>query len=205
MQAECFTRAPRRSGGAPQSDMNNDAALKKGERPKTRPKLSQQRSEKGDANLFLDARSTIPTSGMRRRGLCDFGEQRFGTAPRGSSRRQPGAAPQTRGVCRRPSGPFLSMPLPPVHARLSAELAAGGTAISSHNLIIAATALAKGYIVTTRDERSFPRIPGLAYQRDRLIRLLCLTPLVFGRSAHPSVSENHFERREVLSRKTHGK
>jgi len=52
-----------------------------------------------------------------------------------------------------------------VHARLSAELAANGTAVGPHDLIIAATALTKGYKVTTRDERSFPRIPGLSYQR----------------------------------------
>ena len=52
-----------------------------------------------------------------------------------------------------------------IHARLSAELAAKGTAVGPHDLIIAATALTKGYIVTTRDERSFPRIPGLSYQR----------------------------------------
>ena len=52
-----------------------------------------------------------------------------------------------------------------IHARLSAELAAQGTAVGPHDLIIAATALTKGYIVTTRDERSFPRIPGLSYQR----------------------------------------
>ena len=52
-----------------------------------------------------------------------------------------------------------------IHARLSAELAAKGTAVAPHDLIIAATALTKGYIVTTRDERSFPRIPGLSYQR----------------------------------------
>lgn len=52
-----------------------------------------------------------------------------------------------------------------LHARLSAELAADGTAVGPHDLIIAATALTKGYIVTTRDERSFPRIPGLSYQR----------------------------------------
>jgi tRNA(fMet)-specific endonuclease VapC len=51
-----------------------------------------------------------------------------------------------------------------IHARLSAELAADGTAVGSHDLIIAATALTKGYIVSTRDERSFPRIPGLSYQ-----------------------------------------
>ena len=52
-----------------------------------------------------------------------------------------------------------------IHARLSSELAANGTAVGPHDLIIAATALTKGYIVTTRDERSFPRIPGLSYQR----------------------------------------
>ena len=52
-----------------------------------------------------------------------------------------------------------------IHARLSAELAADGTAVGSHDLIIAATALTKGYIITTRDERSFPRIPGLSYLR----------------------------------------
>jgi predicted nucleic acid-binding protein len=52
-----------------------------------------------------------------------------------------------------------------IHARLSAELAANGTAVGPHDLIISATALTKGYIVTTRDERSFPRIPGLSYQR----------------------------------------
>ena len=52
-----------------------------------------------------------------------------------------------------------------IHARLSAELAANGTAVGPHDLIIAATALTKGYIVTTRDERSFPRIPVLSYQR----------------------------------------
>lgn len=52
-----------------------------------------------------------------------------------------------------------------IHARLSAELASSGTAVGAHDLIIAATAITKGYIVTTRDERSFPRIPGLSYQR----------------------------------------
>jgi predicted nucleic acid-binding protein len=52
-----------------------------------------------------------------------------------------------------------------IHARISAELAARGTAVGSHDLIIAATAMTMGYVVTTRDERSFPRIPGLSYQR----------------------------------------
>ncbi len=48
-----------------------------------------------------------------------------------------------------------------VHARLSAELAARGSPVGAHDLQIAATAMAIGYDVATRDERSFPRIPGL--------------------------------------------
>lgn len=52
-----------------------------------------------------------------------------------------------------------------LHARLSAELAAQGTAIGPHDLIIATTAMAKGYRVATRDERSFPHIPGLSLLR----------------------------------------
>jgi tRNA(fMet)-specific endonuclease VapC len=52
-----------------------------------------------------------------------------------------------------------------VHARLSAELAAKGSSIGAHDLLIAATAVAVGYDVATRDERSFPRVPGLAVLR----------------------------------------
>ncbi len=48
-----------------------------------------------------------------------------------------------------------------LHAELWARLAAKGTQIGAHDLLIAATALAAGYRVATRDERSFPRIPGL--------------------------------------------
>ena len=48
-----------------------------------------------------------------------------------------------------------------IHARMSAELAAQGTAVGPHYLIIAATAIAKGYALATRDERSFPKISGL--------------------------------------------
>ncbi len=48
-----------------------------------------------------------------------------------------------------------------VHARLSAELATKGTPIGTHDILIAATALAMGYDVATRDQRSFPRIPGI--------------------------------------------
>ena len=48
-----------------------------------------------------------------------------------------------------------------LHARLGADLAAKGTAVGAHDLIIAATALALDYRVATRDRRSFPKISGL--------------------------------------------
>jgi tRNA(fMet)-specific endonuclease VapC len=48
-----------------------------------------------------------------------------------------------------------------IHARLWAELSEKGTPIGAHDLLIAATALAMGARVATRDERSFRRIPGL--------------------------------------------
>jgi predicted nucleic acid-binding protein len=52
-----------------------------------------------------------------------------------------------------------------LHARLSAGLAAQGISIGPHDLIIATTAIANGYRVATRDERSFPHIPGLSLLR----------------------------------------
>jgi predicted nucleic acid-binding protein len=51
------------------------------------------------------------------------------------------------------------------HARLWARLAAKGEAIGTHDLLIAATAMARGLDVVTRDERSFPRIEGLSLIR----------------------------------------
>ncbi len=48
-----------------------------------------------------------------------------------------------------------------LHARISAELAATGVAISAHDLLIAATALRVGFAVATRGRRSFARIPAL--------------------------------------------
>jgi len=47
------------------------------------------------------------------------------------------------------------------HARLGAHLARKGITIGAHDLIIAASALARGYSVITRDRRSFSRIPDL--------------------------------------------
>jgi tRNA(fMet)-specific endonuclease VapC len=52
-----------------------------------------------------------------------------------------------------------------VHARLWAQLAAKGVTVGIHDLLIAATALATGSAVATRDDRSFPRIPGLPIVR----------------------------------------
>ena len=52
-----------------------------------------------------------------------------------------------------------------VHALLSAELRAKGTAVGAHDLIIAATAVALDAAVATRDLRSFPRIKGLEVRR----------------------------------------
>jgi tRNA(fMet)-specific endonuclease VapC len=52
-----------------------------------------------------------------------------------------------------------------VHASLWAELAKRGVAVGERDLMIGATAIAKGYAIATRDERSFPKIPGLKVSR----------------------------------------
>jgi predicted nucleic acid-binding protein len=49
-----------------------------------------------------------------------------------------------------------------IHARLWADLASQGLALGAHDLLIAATALATGAAVATRDLRSFPKVPGLS-------------------------------------------
>jgi len=51
------------------------------------------------------------------------------------------------------------------HARLWADLAARGVSVGAHDLLIAATAIARGLGLATRDERSFPKIPGLSLIR----------------------------------------
>ena len=48
-----------------------------------------------------------------------------------------------------------------IHAAVWADLAAKGSSIGSHDLVIGATAIAAGYRVATRDRRSFGKIPGL--------------------------------------------
>jgi predicted nucleic acid-binding protein len=52
-----------------------------------------------------------------------------------------------------------------VHAMLSAELQSRGRAVGAHDLLIAATAVSLGYVVATRDLRSFPKIRDLAVHR----------------------------------------
>jgi tRNA(fMet)-specific endonuclease VapC len=52
-----------------------------------------------------------------------------------------------------------------IHASIWSKLAARGKLVGAHDLLIASTALAMGYEVATRDERSYPRIPGLAVAR----------------------------------------
>jgi predicted nucleic acid-binding protein len=52
-----------------------------------------------------------------------------------------------------------------LHSRLNAELSSKGVNIGAHDLIIVATALARGLDIATRDERSFPHIPGLSLIR----------------------------------------
>jgi predicted nucleic acid-binding protein len=48
-----------------------------------------------------------------------------------------------------------------VHARLDAELSAGGVSVGDADLMIAATAVWLDYRVAARDLRSFPKIEGL--------------------------------------------
>jgi tRNA(fMet)-specific endonuclease VapC len=52
-----------------------------------------------------------------------------------------------------------------VHASLWADLSQRGVVIGERDLMIGATAIAKAYSIATRDERSFPKIPGLEVQR----------------------------------------
>lgn len=52
-----------------------------------------------------------------------------------------------------------------VHASLWARLSERGVVIGERDLMIGATAIAKDYGIATRDERSFPKIPGLKVQR----------------------------------------
>jgi tRNA(fMet)-specific endonuclease VapC len=50
-----------------------------------------------------------------------------------------------------------------IFASIDAPLSAAGNRLPVEDLMIAATALAKGHDVVTRDLRSFPRVPGLKW------------------------------------------
>ena len=56
--------------------------------------------------------------------------------------------------------PF-DLPIARVYAEMLAQRAAAGRPLASHDMMIAATALVRGYRVITRDAKSFPEIPGL--------------------------------------------
>lgn len=56
--------------------------------------------------------------------------------------------------------PF-DLPIARLYAELVAQRAAAGRPMASHDLMIAAAALARGYRVITRDAKSFPQITGL--------------------------------------------
>lgn len=69
---------------------------------------------------------------------------------------------------------LLTIPIVPfdlrvarTHARLLAEVTSTGQSIGTHDLIIAATAIANGFGVLTDNLRHFERIPGLFVQRPR--------------------------------------
>jgi tRNA(fMet)-specific endonuclease VapC len=55
----------------------------------------------------------------------------------------------------------ITEPVARVHAEVWALLAARGVVIGSHDLWIAATALAHGFGVATQNDRDFRRVPGL--------------------------------------------
>jgi predicted nucleic acid-binding protein len=48
-----------------------------------------------------------------------------------------------------------------IHARVWASLASKGIVVGAHDLLIAATAIATGSCVATRDQKGFGKIPGL--------------------------------------------
>jgi predicted nucleic acid-binding protein len=55
----------------------------------------------------------------------------------------------------------FDLPVARIHAELATELSDAGISIGAHDLLIAATARTKGYVVLTHNVREFARVPGL--------------------------------------------
>lgn len=69
-----------------------------------------------------------------------------------------------RVLARVPVLPF-DLAVARMHAQLAFELFAIGRPIGSHDLLIAATAVAHGYDLLTLNVREFERVPGLIVRR----------------------------------------
>lgn len=63
--------------------------------------------------------------------------------------------------------PF-DLPIARIHAQLLAQVTTSGQTIGSHDLLIAATALAYGQVMLTDNVRDFHRVPGLEVKRSTL-------------------------------------
>ncbi len=61
----------------------------------------------------------------------------------------------------------FDLPVAEIHAQLWSDLAASGSTIGPHDLIIAATALAHGHALLTDNVREFRRVPGLDVRQPR--------------------------------------
>jgi predicted nucleic acid-binding protein len=80
---------------------------------------------------------------------------------RANSARRPAREAYVEAVLRTfPAFPF-DLPVARIHGHLWADLAAGGIRIGPHDLIVAATAIAKGWAVATLNGKEFCRVPGL--------------------------------------------
>jgi len=55
----------------------------------------------------------------------------------------------------------ITEPIARVHAGVWADMSRRGDVLGAHDLWIAATALAGGFGLATRDQRAFARVPGL--------------------------------------------
>ncbi len=51
-----------------------------------------------------------------------------------------------------------------VHAQLNAAMMSAGQLVGAYDLLIAATAMSRGYAVVTRHRRDFDRVPGLTVE-----------------------------------------